>query len=211
MTREEITRELKEEIKCIEKVLEDYSRDTERKPLERRIEALEEAVKAVNNSGWMPCSKRLPEEEGFYLVTQKDKVGTLITTDVAFYTVLYGWEEYDPRYEITAWMPRPEPYGKEQSCEQIDIELKAGQSGYDVVGEYIRRYWKYNIPDTTIVSIGISYNGNAYEMHNEIADPCGVNDIEFLYDWWEGERFIKIFGIQSVRELDISGGIYTKG
>ena len=57
MTREEITRELKEEIECIEKILEDYSRDIDRKPLERRIEALEEAVKAVNDSWWEALSE----------------------------------------------------------------------------------------------------------------------------------------------------------
>lgn len=37
----------------------------------------------------------------------------------------------------------------------IDIKLKDGQSGYNVVGEYIRRYWEHNIYDTVIVSIHI--------------------------------------------------------
>lgn len=95
--------------------------------------------------------------------------------------------------------------------DMIDIELKDGQSGYDVVGEYIRRYWRHNIIDTVIVSIGTSYDGDTYETRNEIASPYGVDDIEFLYDWWEGEKFIKILGIKMVSELDISGGIYTKG
>lgn len=57
MTRDEITRELTAEIERIEKVLEDYSRDTDRRPLERRIEALEEAVKAVNDSWWEALSE----------------------------------------------------------------------------------------------------------------------------------------------------------
>lgn len=30
----------------------------------------------------------------------------------------------------------------------IDIVLKDGQTGYDAVGEYIRRYWNRNIIDT---------------------------------------------------------------
>lgn len=93
----------------------------------------------------------------------------------------------------------------------IDIELKAGQSGYDVVGEYIRRYWKHNIIDTVIVSISTSYDGNTYEARNEIASPYGSDNIEFLYDWWEGEKFIKLFGIVTINELDISGGIYMEG
>lgn len=90
----------------------------------------------------------------------------------------------------------------------IDIVLKDGQSGYDVVGEYIHRYWNHNIIDTIIVSIGTSYDGNAYDLRKEVAFPLGFDDIEFLYDWWEGEKFIKLFGIKAVCELDISEGIY---
>ena len=90
----------------------------------------------------------------------------------------------------------------------IDIKLKDGQSGYDVVGEYIKRYWNHNMTDVVVVSIGTSYNGNNYELLKEVACPDGFDGIEFLYDWWEGERFIKLFGIRNVREFDFSGGIY---
>lgn len=92
----------------------------------------------------------------------------------------------------------------------IDIVLKEGQSGYDVVGEYIRRYWNHNITDTVIVSIGTSYDGHTYELHKEVARPINFDDIAFLYDWWEGEKFIKLFGIQTLDELDIFGGIYIE-
>lgn len=92
----------------------------------------------------------------------------------------------------------------------IDIKLNDGQSGYDVVGEYIRRYWEHNIYDTVVVSIGTSYNGNTYNLRNEIASPYNFDDIEYLYDWWEGEKHIKLFGIKSISELDVSGGIYTE-
>ena len=90
----------------------------------------------------------------------------------------------------------------------IDIKLKYGQDGYDVVGEYIRKYWSHNLTGVVIVSIGISHDGDNYELLKEVAYPNGFDDIEFLYDWWEGEKFIKLFGIKSVYELDISGGIY---
>lgn len=93
----------------------------------------------------------------------------------------------------------------------IDIKLKDGQSGYDVIGEYIRRYWKQNINDTVIVSMGISHNGNTFELRKEVASPLNFDDIEFLYDWWEGEKYIKLFGIKTVSELDIFGGIYEEG
>ncbi len=93
----------------------------------------------------------------------------------------------------------------------VDIKLKDGQSGYDAIGEYIRRYWIHNITDTVIVSIGTSYDGNTFELRKEVASPINFDDIEFLYDWWEGEKFIKLFGIKTVSELDISGGIYDEG
>jgi len=92
----------------------------------------------------------------------------------------------------------------------VDIKLEHGQNGYDVVGEYIRKYWKHNVEDTVIVSIGISYDGDTYELTKQVASPMGFDDVEFLYDWWEGEKFIKIFGIKSVGELDISGGLYEE-
>lgn len=77
----------------------------------------EERKRTKENNDWIPCSDRFPEEEGFYLVTLRDKAGTLLT-NVAFYTIPYGWEEYDPKYEIIAWMPHPEPYGKDEALQE---------------------------------------------------------------------------------------------
>ena len=51
----------------------------------------------------------------------------------------------------------------------IYIELKDKQNGYDVVGEYIRRYWEHNISDTVIVSMATSYDGNKFELRKEVA------------------------------------------
>ena len=56
------------------------------------------------NNGWIPCSERLPEKEGKYLVT------------------LYKWNivsfadfknlKYNPHFNapVIAWQPLPEPY-----------------------------------------------------------------------------------------------------
>ncbi len=90
----------------------------------------------------------------------------------------------------------------------VDIKLKDGQSGYNAVGEYIRRYWEHNITDTVVISIGTSYDGKTFDLKKEVASPEGRDDILFLYDWWEGEKYIKLFGIKAVSEFDVSGGIY---
>lgn len=92
----------------------------------------------------------------------------------------------------------------------VEIKLKDRQSGYDAVGEYIRRYWEHNITDTVIVSLATSYDGKKFETRNEVASPYNFDDIEFLYDWWEGERFIKLFGIKTLTEINIDGGIYEE-
>lgn len=93
----------------------------------------------------------------------------------------------------------------------VEIKLKDRQSGYDAVGEYIRRYWEHHISDTVIVDLATSYDGKKYERRVEIASPYNFDDIEFLYDWWEGEKFIQLFGIQSTAEISIDGGIYEEG
>ena len=91
----------------------------------------------------------------------------------------------------------------------VIIELKDGQTGYDVVGEYILRYWKHNVYEDVVVSIAVSYNGRTYDLYNEIAMPSDdFDDIVFLNDWWEGEKFIKLYAIEGVSELKLCGGIY---
>lgn len=88
----------------------------------------------------------------------------------------------------------------------IEIKLKHGQSGYDAVGACIQRYWDHNREDTVIVSVGISHDGKTYERRNEVASPCN-GDIEFLYDWWEGEQFLRVYGIVTIDDLKIIGGL----
>lgn len=94
----------------------------------------------------------------------------------------------------------------------VEFELQENQTGYDVIGEYIRRYWDHNVYEDVIVSIGVSYNGRTYTEYNEIASPYFENSnfVEFLNDWWEGEKYIRLFGIKRVSAFDITGGIYEE-
>ena len=99
-----------------------------------RKDAFNDAIEIVKqeaaeyNNGWIPCSERLPEEYGDYLVAWKPlhmsaediikKVGRAVPH---FYEIV----EYDPddealwigsieqaqgEYEIIAWQPLPQPY-----------------------------------------------------------------------------------------------------
>lgn len=63
--------------------------------------------------GWIPCSERLPKNDGYYLITLSDN-----SLDVAYYEIGTNLSQWhcgafeDGR--VIAWMPLPEPY-KEQT------------------------------------------------------------------------------------------------
>ena len=69
-------------------------------------DALEMAINALEQTRWIPCSERLPEDEGDYLVTFE--LSFMNFVEVCTFNK-YGWDKggYD---EVIAWMPSPEPY-----------------------------------------------------------------------------------------------------
>jgi hypothetical protein len=89
----------------------DWLEDT---PLEEIINELAEEYKG----GWIPCSERLPEKNGYYLVTQKrysldtHRLIRIETDYVRFENGEWGRANY---FEITAWQPLPAPY--KEGCE----------------------------------------------------------------------------------------------
>lgn len=76
--------------------------------------------------------------------------------------------------------------------------LNNKQTGYDVVSKYIKKYWECHCTEDVIVSIEISRDGKNYERINEVASPYNMYDVEFLNDWWEGERYVRVNGIQGI-------------
>ena len=60
---------------------------------------------------WIPCSERLPEEEGMFLVTAK-KLGfgcEYYDVKIEYCAPFHEWI-YVGNYEVVAWMPLPEPW-----------------------------------------------------------------------------------------------------
>lgn len=82
-----------------------------------------------------------------------------------------------------------------------ELILTDGQTGYDVVSKYIADYWIKNYYSEVIVSLEISYDGEIFYKFNETAYPNNTG-IEFLDDWWEGQKYIKILGIISVDKVE---------
>ena len=54
---------------------------------------------------WIPCSERLPEEEGYYLTT---------TMYQKVYCDYWNGDNFDRTEMVVAWMPLPEPWKGEQ-------------------------------------------------------------------------------------------------
>lgn len=71
------------------------------KELRDRIKALPHVTPTQK---WIPVSERLPERDGWYLISLGDK--TYGGVDVDMYCK--GWVKYGTH--VLAWMPLPEPY-----------------------------------------------------------------------------------------------------
>lgn len=67
-------------------------------------------IKALPSASadWIPCSERLPEEDGWYLVTVR---GYETVTDVSLYSADgSAWGDVSTKQKVIAWMPLPNPY-----------------------------------------------------------------------------------------------------
>lgn len=79
----------------------------------RELEDIETVIKKLKQTRWIPCSERLPEENGNYLVTVEANDGT---AQLKYQMVEhYGpkWLHEGKREKVIAWMPLPEPYKAE--------------------------------------------------------------------------------------------------
>ena len=80
------------------------------------VEYLKALPSAQSEQIWIPCSERLPEESGYYIITAHDGVGHR-TTFVKYQKKAKSWDLTGARsyWRVIAWMPLPEPYqGKER-------------------------------------------------------------------------------------------------
>lgn len=76
------------------------------------VEELDIAIEALKEPHWIPCSERLPETDGRYLVTCS-KIGAWVVDWNIWHNEpkpSWLWEQ-----GVTAWMPLPEPFKEEES------------------------------------------------------------------------------------------------
>ena len=80
------------------------------------INALPSAQPERKENDWIPCSERLPDKSGEYLVT--DNGWPITTVDVGEFFCENGVSEWVSLDHVVAWKPLPEPYRGEQ--DEID-------------------------------------------------------------------------------------------
>lgn len=59
---------------------------------------------------WIPCSERLPEEAGFYIVTKRQKSGEIQVALGSYRPLFNEWSGNGNFKDVLAWMPLPEQY-----------------------------------------------------------------------------------------------------
>ena len=75
-------------------------------------------------TGWIPCSERLPEEDGNYLIwfRYENAIGILSESmAMEYYADSTGWD--CDNVEVIAWHPLPKPY----KCAKMEEERKLGK------------------------------------------------------------------------------------
>ena len=94
-------------IKVLQEQIDKYGQEYD----EEGIEALEMAIKALEQTGWIPVSEE-PKEQGSYITTIK--YGDKYAVGQRYYHGKYvGWEDSC----VIAYMPLPEPYKAESEGE----------------------------------------------------------------------------------------------
>ena len=79
---------------------------------DKTAEAYKMAIKALEQQPrWIPVYEKLPEQEGWYLISLGGK--TYGGADVDMYCK--GWVKYGTH--VLAWMPLPEPYEESEDAE----------------------------------------------------------------------------------------------
>lgn len=84
--------------------------------LETAHDLIEELPSAQSEQRWIPCSERLPETSGSYLVSGMWESGRVAVGDCE-YSSYDGYFNTAWNFDVLAWMPLPKPYEAERKEE----------------------------------------------------------------------------------------------
>lgn len=78
--------------------------------LSTKLQAANMERSAEDCGGWIPCSERMPEETGFYMVTKKIKETGERFSGKSRFDIEKGWNDPLNFIDIIAWQPLLAPY-----------------------------------------------------------------------------------------------------
>lgn len=138
MTNEEAKKMLKAKLECLKnetsginhdcnmRLCDGCSLNYEQGNMGEQKEALDMAIKALEQTKWIPTSEK--PTEGKYLITGaygKNRYVDIATFDGEDATDTYAWDSYSDEYKVNrrehkviAYMPLPEPYNAESEDEE---------------------------------------------------------------------------------------------
>ena len=77
-------------------------------PMSEARQFLASAIQALESQQWIPCSERLPSEEGKYLVTMYS--GGMYEVDTSWFWIYDEGETDWNDFGVIAWREVPQPY-----------------------------------------------------------------------------------------------------
>lgn len=89
------------------------------------------------------------------------------------------------------------------------IVLNTNEIGYEAVNKYVEEYWNKHGLDDAIVQMETSYDGIKWAQHREVVAPTCNRSSRWLWNWWKGEKYIKILSIVNISELNIEREHYN--
>lgn len=120
----------KEAAKILKSERDSWSENPKLKVDQRLYDAVDAAIKELEQTRWIPVGERLPEKDGEYLVTVSSFCGEIVfkcsfAMDLhkvdeynfqehkcGFYGIDSEWGSYEID-NVIAWVPSPEPYKAE--------------------------------------------------------------------------------------------------
>ena len=77
--------------------------------------AFEMAIEELGNdtnvsSKWIPCSEKLPDKAGFYVVTKRQRSGEIQVALGSYRPLFNEWSGNGNFKDVLAWLPLPEAY-----------------------------------------------------------------------------------------------------
>lgn len=98
----------------IKEAIADFEKFIEKKTTLRPVFA-DVILNAAAGGTWIPCSERMPKEEGRYLVSRHDYVTKTNFVDILWFEKNVWWNRrFAGDFAVFAWMPLPECYRGEK-------------------------------------------------------------------------------------------------